>query len=74
VALLGAIEGLGHQGCLALFQFLHNTRVFARDTPLRGCGKRAGHSPAQLLHLDVPDDPLTLLGFDPKCQSNFSAF
>ena len=55
------------QGCLALFQFLHNTRVFAR-------GKRAGHSPAQLVHLDVPDDPLTLLGLAPKCQSNFAAF
>ncbi len=55
------------QGCLALFQFLHNTRVFAR-------GKRAGHSPAQLVHLDVPDDPLTLLGFAPKCQSNFAPF
>jgi hypothetical protein len=55
------------QGCLALFQFLHNTQVFAR-------GKRAGHSPAQLVHLDVPDDPLTLLGFAPKCQSNFAPF
>lgn len=55
------------QGCLALFQFLHNTRVFAR-------GKRAGHSPAQLVHLVVPEDPLTLLGFAPKCQSNSSPF
>ena len=55
------------QGCLSLFQFLHNTHVFAR-------GKRAGHSPAQLVHLAVPDDPLTLLGFAPKCQSNSPAF
>ena len=55
------------QGCLELFRFLHNTHVFAR-------GKRAGHSPAQLVHLDVPDDPLTLLGFAPKCQSNLAAF
>jgi hypothetical protein len=54
-------------GCLALFQFLHNTHVFAR-------GKRAGHSPAQLVHLDVPADPLTLLGLAPKCQSNSPAF
>jgi hypothetical protein len=29
-------------------------------------GKRAGHSPAQLVGLDVPDDVLTLLGLDPK--------
>ena len=55
------------QGCLELFRFLHNTHVFAR-------GKRAGHSPAQLVLLDVPDDPLTLLGFAPKCQSNLAAF
>jgi len=55
------------QGYLELFQFLHNTRVFA-------CGKRAGHSPAQLVNLDVPNDPLTLLGLAPKCQSNFPAF
>jgi len=47
------------QGCLDLFRFLHNVRPFQR-------GKRAGHSPAQLVGLDVPDDPLILLGLDPK--------
>jgi hypothetical protein len=47
------------QGCLELFRFLHNVRPFER-------GKRAGHSPAQLAGLDVSDDPLTLLGFEPK--------
>jgi hypothetical protein len=43
------------QGCLELFRFLHNVRPFNR-------GKRAGKSPAQLANLDVPDDPLFLLG------------
>lgn len=47
------------QGCLELFRFLHNVRPFQR-------GKRAGHSPAHLVGLDVPDDPLTLLGLPPK--------
>ncbi len=47
------------QGCLELFRFLHNVRRFAR-------GKRAGKSPAELVGLDVPDDPLTLLGLAPK--------
>lgn len=47
------------QGCLELFRFLHNVRPFAR-------GKRANHSPAQLVGLDVPSDPLTLLGLAPK--------
>ena len=47
------------QGCLDLFRFLHNVRPFAR-------GKRAGHSPAQLVGLDLPDDPLILLGLKPK--------
>lgn len=47
------------QGCLDLFRFLHNVRPFAR-------GKRAGHSPAQLVGLDIPDDPLILLGLKPK--------
>jgi hypothetical protein len=47
------------QGCLDLFRFFHNVRPFQR-------GKRAGHSPAQLVGLDVPDDPLILLGLDPK--------
>lgn len=47
------------QGCLELFRFLHNVRPFQR-------GKRAGHSPAQLVGLEVPDDPLILLGLAPK--------
>lgn len=47
------------QGCLDLFRFFHNVRPFKR-------GKRAGFSPAQLVGLDVPDDPLLLLGLDPK--------
>jgi len=47
------------QGCLELFRFLHNVRPFAR-------GKRAGQSPAHLVGLDVPDDPLILLGLEPK--------
>jgi len=53
------------QECLELFRFLHNVRPFAR-------GKRSKHSPAELAGLHVPDDPLTLLGLAPKCQSNFS--
>jgi hypothetical protein len=47
------------QGCLELFRFFHNVRPFLR-------GKRAGFSPAQLVGLDLPDDPLLLLGLDPK--------
>ena len=47
------------QGCLDLFRFFHNVRPFDR-------GKRADHSPAQLVGLDVPDDPLILLGLKPK--------
>ena len=47
------------QGCLELFRFLHNVRPFER-------GKRAGHSPALLVGLNVPNDPLTLLGLPPK--------
>lgn len=47
------------QGCLELFRFLHNVRPFAR-------GKRQHHSPAELAGLEVPDDPLTLLGLAPK--------
>jgi hypothetical protein len=50
------------QGCLELFRFLHNVHPFER-------GKRAGHSPAQLAGLEVPDDPLTLLGLAPKSGS-----
>ena len=38
---------------------MHNVHPFER-------GKRADHSPAQLVGLDVPDDVLTLLGLDPK--------
>ncbi len=47
------------QGCLDLFRFFHNVRPFKR-------GKRVGFSPAQLVGLDVSDDPLLLLGLDPK--------
>jgi hypothetical protein len=50
------------QGCLELFRFLHNVHRFAR-------GKRAHHSPAQLVGLDIPDDPLILLGLAPKTTS-----
>jgi hypothetical protein len=55
------LEGRKHtdQGCLELFRFSHNVRPFAR-------GKRARHCPAQLVGLDVPDDPLILLGLEPK--------
>lgn len=50
------------QGCLDLFRFLHNVQPFER-------GKRAGHSPAELVGLSVPDDFLTLLGYAPKTQT-----
>jgi hypothetical protein len=50
------------QGCLELFRFLHNVRPFAR-------GKRAGHSPAELVGIGLPDDPLSLLGLAPKVSS-----
>ncbi|MCP4363315.1 MAG: hypothetical protein GY796_35395 [Chloroflexi bacterium] len=50
------------QGCLELFRFLHNVRPFNR-------GKRAGHSPAELVDIDLPVDPLTLLGLAPKVSS-----
>jgi hypothetical protein len=51
------------QGCLELFRFLHNSHRFPR-------GKRAGLSPAELVGIHLPADPLALLGFAPKCQSN----
>jgi hypothetical protein len=47
------------QGCLELFRFFHNVRIFAR-------GKRAGHSPAELVGIDLPDDPFVLLGLAAK--------
>ena len=50
------------QGCLEFFRFAHNVRPFAR-------GKRAGFSPAQFVGLNVPDDPLILLGLQPKVSS-----
>lgn len=43
------------QNALDLRRFLHNTHTFAR-------GKRAGHSPAQLVGIELPPDPLILLG------------
>lgn len=55
------------QGCLELFRFLHNAYSFAR-------GKRAGHSPAELAGIQLPNDPLTLLGLVAKCQSNSLGF
>jgi hypothetical protein len=62
-----ALDGRKHtdQGCLELFRFLHNVRPFER-------GKRAHHSPAQLVGLDVPEDPLTLLGLAPKGEATRS--
>jgi hypothetical protein len=61
------LDGRKHtdQGCLELFRFLHNVRPFER-------GKRAHHSPAQLVGLDVPDDPLTLLGLAPNGEATRS--
>jgi hypothetical protein len=47
------------QGCLELFRFFHNLRPFQR-------GKRKGYSPAQLVDLDTPDDPFSLLGLPSK--------
>ncbi|MBI4790045.1 MAG: hypothetical protein HY782_23670 [Chloroflexi bacterium] len=47
------------QGGLDLFQFLHNTHRFPR-------GKRANHSPAELVGIVVPADHFTLLGPAPK--------
>jgi hypothetical protein len=55
------LDGRGHtdQGYLELFRFLHNVHLFRR-------GKRANHRPAELVGLDIPDDPLILLGLLPK--------
>lgn len=50
------------QGCLELFRFFHNLRPFQR-------GKRKGYSPAQLVDLDTPDDPFSLLGLPAKVSS-----
>lgn len=44
-----------NQKALELRRFLHNTHPFER-------GKRAGHSPAALVGIPLPPDPLTLLG------------
>jgi len=60
------LDGRKHtdQGCLELFRFLHNARPFER-------GKRAGLTdwnsprPAELAGLNMPDDPLILLGLEP---------
>ena len=62
------LDGRKHtdQGCLELFRFLHNVRPFER-------GKRANHSPAQLVGLDVPEDSLTLLGLAPKGEATRSS-
>jgi len=55
------LDGRKHtdQGRLDLFRFLHNVRPFK-------LGKRAPHSLAHLVGLLVPNDPLTLLGLEPK--------
>lgn len=47
------------QGGAELLRFLHNTHHFAR-------GKRAGHSPAELVGITLPADRFTLLGLAPK--------
>lgn len=47
------------QGGLDLFCFLHNTHRFAR-------GKRANHSPADLVGIAMPADRFTLLGLASK--------
>jgi len=46
------------QKALELRRFLHNVHTFER-------GKWAGHSPAQLVGIELPDDPFTLLGLPP---------
>jgi hypothetical protein len=47
------------QECLELFRFLHNVRPFVR-------GKRQSHSPAELVGIQMPEDPFTLLGLASK--------
>jgi hypothetical protein len=47
------------QGADELFRFLHNTHRFER-------GKRADHSPAELVGILLPADRFTLLGLAPK--------
>jgi hypothetical protein len=46
------------QNALELLRFLHNVHIFQR-------GKRAGSSPAQLVGIELPEDPFTLLGLPP---------
>jgi hypothetical protein len=46
------------QKALELLRFLHNVHPFQR-------GKRAGSSPAQLVGIELPEDPFTLLGLPP---------
>lgn len=46
------------QKALELLRFLHNAHPFQR-------GKRAGSSPAQLVGIELPEDPFTLLGLPP---------
>jgi hypothetical protein len=47
------------QECLELFRFLHNVRPFLR-------GKRQNHSPAELVGIQLSEDPFTLLGLASK--------
>ena len=51
-----------NQNALELRRFFHNTHTFAR-------GKRAGHSPAELVGISLPPDPLTLIGL-PALRAN----
>jgi hypothetical protein len=46
------------QNALELLRFLHNVHIFQR-------GKRADSSPAQLVGIELPEDPFTLLGLPP---------
>jgi hypothetical protein len=46
------------QNALDLLRFLHNVHIFQR-------GKRAASSPAQLVGIELPEDPFTLLGLPP---------